>query len=376
MRERRSFPYRYPWSWTLICICIFVSVMSAEPAGVREPGEPTWGRMATDALRNNEIERAIMLFEKWLEADPSSDLDWYNYSCALSLHGDTMKVLEALSNAVKAGYRDSSWAANDTDLTILRGLPDFKNLLTDMSSRKRQETHTLGQWRYLPQKRQGRYLLRLPAAVSENTDMLFPSVMLLHGRGSNAERYVSIAEKLNLPDVIFILPEAPFACDDREHGFEFWPRVFWNKHNMNSISRQCSLNAIWLKEIVRDAAFAAPIDTNRVIVTGFSQGGASSFMAVLEYPDTFIGAAPLGGWLFEEYADSARFASLAANDVSLFIGHGENDESVELKHAEEARRFAEIAGVKVVYKTYPVGHRVTTEMIDDLRNWITDLIRK
>ena len=355
---------------TIACLSLLLGSVAAD---VAKPGDPTLGQRATQALTQGDLDAAVSLFARWLEADPNQPVDWYNFACALALSGESGRAIEALHNAVAAGYHDTEWTSQDSDLDSLREIPEFAELLREMGRLSEEEGRTQDQIQHIPQHRLGSYVLRLPSGTTEADVTLHPLIVLLHGRGGNPESFAGMVERLSLPDVIYALPQAPYPLPSQPGGFQYWPEELRADPSGPERVTASRLEAQWLRDLVHDVASNQPVDTTKVFLVGFSQGAAMTYVAALEHPDVYAGIAPLGGWIPDSHRDPDRMKALAANGVSLFIGHGDRDASVRPEEAEVARRLASEAGIEHRLMTYPVGHEISDPMTADLRKWIEEV---
>lgn len=358
----------------LLAILALTVVMLCPGYGAK-PGDPTLGQRATHALTDRDLDAAISLFQRWLDADPNQPVDWYNYACALALRGESMRAVEALRNAVAAGYHNAEWTLQDPDLMSVRLLPEFKEIVSEMTRRAQEDEHARSLLLRMPQTRLGAYLLELPDAhVPE--DRRLPLCILLHGRGGDPQRFRAMIERLRLPEMIYAVPEAPYTVPERPGGFQYWPEESRGDLGAPGAVHASLLGAQWLRDLVDEIVQHHPVDPSKVFLVGFSQGAAMSYVAALEHPRLFAGVAPLGGWIPQSHGDPQRLKELASHGVSLFIGHGRTDGVVGSEAAETAHRRALEAGVDSRLMLYPTGHEIPDAMVDDLRTWLMEVCER
>ena len=84
-------------------------------------------------MRMRNLERALEELQRAVSLDPRDPTIHYNLACAWALSGAAESALEALENAMKAGYSDADHTRSDPDLESLRGLPAFEQLLQQMT---------------------------------------------------------------------------------------------------------------------------------------------------------------------------------------------------------------------------------------------------
>lgn len=224
----------------------------------------------------------------------------------------------------------------------------------------------------VPQTRLGVYELDLPSGYDPQGEQRYPLILVLHGRGRNGASMAGFVGSLKLRDVIFARIDAPYAIQNGQ-GYEYWPEWTRSEGNERWLRQAAELTAQWCGEIVRDVMQRARVDTQHILVLGFSQGGALAYLAAMENPELFAGAAPLGGWVIDAYRDPSWFEGLKQHGVALFVGHGSEDRVIAPSRAQAAIEMATAAEVEVTAKMYPMGHTVISQTIEDLAAWIREI---
>jgi phospholipase/carboxylesterase len=112
----------------------------------------------------------------------------------------------------------------------------------------------------------------------------------------------------------------------------------------------------------------------RLVLAGFSQGGAMALHVGLRH------AAPLGGLVaLSAYLPLVRTvpaeASPASRGTPVFFAHGTNDALIPVARARESRNVLVGLGCPVEYREYPIGHTVSDPEIRDLAAWLARLDR-
>lgn len=111
------------------------------------------------------------------------------------------------------------------------------------------------------------------------------------------------------------------------------------------------------------------IAPGRIVLAGFSQGGAMALFTALRWPERLAGAAALSCWL--PLAGTLRAEAHRANSaIPVFMAHGTMDPTVPLDLAEGSRDLLMANGYAVTWLTYPMSHGVSTEEVADLREWL------
>src|SRR5207237_7860972 len=108
-----------------------------------------------------------------------------------------------------------------------------------------------------------------------------------------------------------------------------------------------------------------PVGPEKIVLAGFSQGGAVALQTALRYPQRLAGVLALSCYLPLNTSVEAE-RSQANRDVPIFMAHGQYDDLIPLPRAEQSKQLLEKLGYKVEWKTYPMPHSVCPEEVSDL----------
>jgi phospholipase/carboxylesterase len=111
------------------------------------------------------------------------------------------------------------------------------------------------------------------------------------------------------------------------------------------------------------------VPTRRIVLAGFSQGGALAYTAGLTHPDALAGIAALSAYL-PSPALLAKGRSEANRDTPVFAAHGIDDDVVPLALGEGARDVVRQYGNPLDWQTYPMPHTVCLEEIRAIGVWL------
>jgi len=112
------------------------------------------------------------------------------------------------------------------------------------------------------------------------------------------------------------------------------------------------------------------VPSERIVLAGFSQGGAIALSAGLRHPEKLAGIVALSAYLPMHGALAAeRSAANAATPI--FWGHGTADPVVALQRGVDSHDLLQSLGYTLEWHTYPMAHAVCAEEIGDLRRWLT-----
>jgi len=343
-----------------------------------EPGDPTLGEQAEHALVAGDIELAIELYAKWLEAVPSDQVAWYNYACALALQEREQEAVQAFDDAVTAGWRDSEWPSRDPDLAILHGDSTFLAVIERIKGLAHLEERTVSgndQVHFAPARTLAPYTYRLPGDY-DTSNTAYPVVVLLHGRGGDLSSLSELPDRLALPEVIYLIPRAPFTIGNGRDGFEYWPQELSSSGRLDDLQLASMTSVNWLDDIIMDARQHLAVDTTAIVLVGYSQGAAIMYLALQQSPHRYRLGAALGGYLPHNHATEFDFGPLVESGARLFLGHGTRDRVIEVERARVALAMIEEAGISVEARFYPETHDISDEMLVDLAEWIGSTLRE
>ena len=199
------------------------------------------------------------------------------------------------------------------------------------------------------------------------------SVIVLHGLGADGNDFVPIAQELDLSRigaVRFVFPSAPMRPVTLNGGHVM--RAWYDIQGADLVRRedeaglresQAQVNALIERERARGIA------ANRIVLAGFSQGCAMTFMAGLRYPERLAGLLGMSGYL-PLAAHTAAERAPANADVPIFQAHGSADPMIQIGRAEASRDALLALGYAVEWHPYPMPHSVCAEEIADMNRWL------
>ena len=212
----------------------------------------------------------------------------------------------------------------------------------------------------------------LPAVIIEPEQEANASIIWLHGLGSNGHDFESIVLLLELKEgsnVRFILPHAPSIPISMNMGLVM-PGWFDIK-NVDGVDRsidsqQLLVSALEVHKLI-DIEIEKGIDSERIILIGFSQGGSVNYQAGLTYDKPLAGMLSLS--TFFPTADEV-IPHPANQKLPILVCHGTHDVVLDISHAEKSLDALKTLGYQPKYLTYPMAHSVCPEQITDIASWL------
>ncbi|HJP36612.1 MAG TPA: alpha/beta hydrolase-fold protein, partial [Gammaproteobacteria bacterium] len=168
----------------------------------------------------------------------------------------------------------------------------------------------------------------------------------------------------------FLFPHAPVRPITINAGMEMrgWYDIDEQGLNQRVDERGIRESAAAVAALL-DAEIATVIDNRRIVLAGFSQGGAIALHLGLRYPQRLGGILALSTYLPLKDTLSSE-ADAAQESLSIFFGHGSYDPLIPEALGSDSARLLEAAGYVVEYHTYPVQHTVSQEEIRDISGWL------
>ncbi len=202
-------------------------------------------------------------------------------------------------------------------------------------------------------------------------------VIWLHGLGADGNDFVPIVPELRLPEslrVRFVFPHAPARAVTINNGMRMraWYDIsaadLTNRADLAGVRQsQAALEALVARERTRG------IPAERIVLAGFSQGGAIALYTGLRHAERLAGIMALSTYLIAP-DKLATEASAANRSVPIFMAHGTADPVVQFQWAEASKRMLEAAGYAVEWHSYRMEHSVCLEEIQALGAWLRTVL--
>jgi phospholipase/carboxylesterase len=199
----------------------------------------------------------------------------------------------------------------------------------------------------------------------------------MHGLGAVGHDFAPIVPELSLPvPVRFVFPHAPMRAVTINNGYVM--RAWYDVRAIGGERRedadgvrasQAQIEALLAREKARGIA------AHRIVLAGFSQGGAMALHTGLRHVERLAGVMALSCFL-PLADDLAREASAANRDVPIFMAHGAYDDLIPMARARRAHDLLAGLGWRVEWRDYPMPHSVCPEEIADISTWLTTVLGK
>lgn len=199
------------------------------------------------------------------------------------------------------------------------------------------------------------------------------SVIWMHGLGADGHDFEPIVPELVRPNeraLRFVFPNAPVRPVTINAGYAMraWYDIIGiDRHSQQDEAGIRASDAIVRGLIRRENERGIP--TNRIVLAGFSQGGAMSLMTGTRYPEKLAGIMALSCYML--LAPKLEAERSSANGATpIFMAHGTQDPVVPYALGEESRQLLEKLGYPVEWHSYPMPHSVCVEEVADIAAWL------
>lgn len=216
----------------------------------------------------------------------------------------------------------------------------------------------------------------LPCVEHEPTQTATHAVIWLHGLGADGNDFMPIVPELGLPDdlpIRFVFPHAPSMPVTVNGGVTMpaWYDILDIQIDRKVDETQLRQSAQAAHRLI-DREIERGIPAERIILAGFSQGGAVAYEAALTYPQKLAGLMALSTYFAT--ADSVVLSE-ASQGLPILVNHGTQDPVVPESLGRAAVDRLQTLGFKPQYKSYTMPHAVSPDQIRDIGQWLQQHLR-
>ena len=202
------------------------------------------------------------------------------------------------------------------------------------------------------------------------------AVIWLHGLGADGYDFVDIVPMLGLKAIPtrFVFPHAPMRPVTINGGAVM--RAWYDVRGDAGVRRedeagvresQQQIEALIAREKTRG------VPAGRIVLAGFSQGGAMALQTSLRHPERLAGIMALSCFL--PLTDKVAAEAAPANrDVPIFMAHGTNDPLIPLARARHAYDLLTSLGYRIEWHEYPIPHSVSPAETRDISAWLQRIL--
>ena len=177
--------------------------------------------------------------------------------------------------------------------------------------------------------------------------------VMLHGRGTTGEDLLPVAQEINLPDIRWVFPDAPFPFPGVFEG-----KMWFSPLSSNANDLQISRGLIF--DLLKSLIEKDRLPPEKIALLGFSQGAVMALDVGVRFFRRLGTVIALSGFLASpEKLHKER--SPASNGMPILLAHGSEDDVVSIDGSRQANRTLQKEGYALASHEYPMGHQIIAE---------------
>ncbi|MFM6979235.1 MAG: alpha/beta hydrolase [Methylophilaceae bacterium] len=210
----------------------------------------------------------------------------------------------------------------------------------------------------------------LDAIKIETSLPIQQSVIWLHGLGADGHDFAPIVPQLQLDNTRFIFPHAPIRPVTLNHGYAMpaWFDIYGLGGNDKQDVDGMQLMAEEIHALIQNQLDDG-IPSHRIVLAGFSQGGAMAAFCALQYPQPLAGLMMLSSYLPQKHEITQQIHP-ANRDLPIFLAHGVWDDIIPLNSYQQMLQILNDAGCATEAHEYPMAHSVCDEEIKQISDYL------
>lgn len=213
------------------------------------------------------------------------------------------------------------------------------------------------------------------AVEVETGSSVTASIIWLHGLGADGHDFEPVVPELRLPiPVRYVFPHAPVRPVTINAGMVM--RAWYDLLGLDRTAAQDAdgvrdSEAILCEYVRRENERGIP--SERIVLAGFSQGGAIALYTGIRYPERLAGLMGLSTYLpLQDHADAERLP--VNQETPIFMAHGTLDPMLPASLGSDSRDFLLERGYVVEWHTYPMMHAVCADEVKHIQAWLQNVL--
>lgn len=203
------------------------------------------------------------------------------------------------------------------------------------------------------------------------------SVIWLHGLGADGHDFEALVPELRLPTtpaVRFVFPQAPYRPVTINDGYVMraWYDIAMTEHGFDQNAGHIRESETILQDLIATEVRRG-LTSDRIVVAGFSQGGAIALHAGLHCSERLAGIMSLSAPV--PFIDRLMQEINPANgQTPIFMAHGTDDRMIPFASAQTSQQTMLARGLSLEWHTYAMGHTVAPDEIRDISRWLVRVL--
>ncbi len=204
----------------------------------------------------------------------------------------------------------------------------------------------------------------------QSSDNIDSSVIWLHGLGADGYDFEPVVHELGMPSTRFILPHAPYRPVTLNNGYEM--RAWYDILGLSIGTPQDEKGITECSQQIESLIgmeMSRGIPGNKIILAGFSQGGAMALHTAIRFTERLGGILGLSTYL-PLSSHVAKERSKENQAIPIFIAHGTFDTVIELSRCKQSMDVLEQLNYSLEFHEYAMAHSLCKQEIGDIRNFL------
>lgn len=216
-----------------------------------------------------------------------------------------------------------------------------------------------------------------PAVQVETGPRPSASIIWLHGLGADGHDFESVIPELRLapsPTIRFIFPHASFRPVTLNGGYimRAWYDIAMSERGFEQNLEHIRESEITVQGLI-ESEIRRGIAGDRILLAGFSQGGAMALHTGLRYSRRLAGILSLSAPV--PHAETLLAEIHPVNAATpIFMAHGTEDSLIPFSMAQQTKQRLQARGLEVEWHSYAMGHTVSAEEIRDIARWFSRVL--
>ena len=217
-------------------------------------------------------------------------------------------------------------------------------------------------------------LYESPVVINDFNDSM-ASVIWLHGLGADGYDFAPVVKMLKLANVRFILPHALFRKVTRNNGVKMraWYDVYGSTTNSQEDALGIRESQLYIESLINNEINRG-IPASKIVIAGFSQGGALALHTALRFKQALAGVIALSAYcpLQATLAAEKTPENLAIN---FFMAHGSHDEVITMQICQASLKLLQSQQYKIDWHEYEMEHTVCAQEIEYIRQFLISSLK-
>ncbi len=206
-----------------------------------------------------------------------------------------------------------------------------------------------------------KHLVRYPESHRQGSGAKYPTLLALHGRGSNEEDLIGLAPYLP-PSLLWISPRGTFTLGPG--SYEWFQISQVGKPDPVRLANAMLTIDHFIDEIIE----SYPVDADHLYLLGFSQGSIVALSLAVSQPGRVSGVIAQSGYFPHE--SGVQIDEAGVKGKPFLLTHGIQDPLLPVHWARRTRDTLQTLGTDLEYHEFNMGHNVSAESVGVIAKWL------